>query len=321
MRVKPPQGHYSVRLAAGDGRMTPVFFDPIVLQRYVSDPRYYFRYDDFGGMLGTADEFYLSDDFPSEDKVLVDTFGMGWADGRPQAIAVYLVYLAKLSPRHQGLWHAFELAEQDGYELDRDYVKTSVYGEWPDQPSAVEAIFEEQRVLNDIADAIGRPPMFKQLFDAGDRPRGLQPFLLPTHEEMGRFILRLDQVLSENLNKDFFEGEVQRFEEQTLRDGRVLRNTKGTIRLLNEWIEQRYRAKPQLAATVTAPLAEVRELRQGPAHRLLANDFDAAAWSERARLLGAVQAGLRALRQELQKEAAAAGVRMPSWLDDPVRTY
>jgi hypothetical protein len=164
--------------------------------------------------------------------------------------------------------------------------------------------------------------MFKQLFDAGDRPRGLQPFLLPTHEEMGRFILHLDQVLSENLNPDFFAGEVQRFEEQTLRDGRVLRNTKGTIRLLNEWIEQRYRAKPQLAATVTAPLAEVRELRQRPAHRLLANDFDAAAWSERARLLGAVHAGLRALRQELQQEAAsrlpsssvvAAGERMRPW--------
>lgn len=317
----PPIGHYSRLLAIGGGQMSPVFFDPMVLQRYASDPRYYFRYDDFGGMLGTADEYYLADDFPDEDKVLVDTFGMGWADDRPQAIAVYLVYLAKLSPRHQGLWHAFEIPDQNRFVLDRDYVRTSLYGEWPDRPSVVEAIFEEQRVLNDIAAAMGRPLLFKELFDAGDRPRGLQPFLLPTHEEMGRFILQFDQVLSENINSDFFAGEVERFEEQTMRDGRVQRITKGTIRLLKEWLELRYPERPELAAMATAGLAEVRDLRQGPAHRLTANDFDAAAWNERARLMGAVHAGLRAVRQELQQDPAAAKLEITSWLDDPVRTY
>lgn len=314
-------GHYSRALAAGAAQMEPIFFDPAVLQRYVGDPRYTFRFHDFGGTLATADAFYMSDDFPEEDKVLVDTFVMGWADGSPKAIAVYRVYLGKLSARHQQYWHTFELAGQGQYQLDRDYVRTSWYGLWPERPSAVEAIFEEQRALNGAAAAIGRPEMFRKLFDAGDRPRGLQPFLLPTREEIGRFILQFDQVLSENLNADFFSSDVERFEEQTLSDGRVQRVQKGTVRLLKEWLELRFPERPELAADVSSPIAEVRSLRQDPAHRITTNDFDPAGWQERARLLGDVHGALRGLRQELLKDPSAAGVELPSWLNDPVRTY
>lgn len=314
-------GHYARVLAGGASQMAPLFFEPMVLQRYAADPHYYFRYDDYGGMLGTADEFYMSDDFPATDKVLVDTFGMGWAEGRPQAIAVYLVYLTKISPRHQEHWHALELADGGRYQLDRDYARSSLFGEWPERPSAVEAIFEEQRVLNDIAASMDRPGLFKGLFDAGDRPRGLQPFLLPTRDEMGRFILQFDQVLSENIDADFFAGDVERFEDQPLRDGRIQRVQKGTIRMLKEWLEARYTDRPEFAARVTAPLAEVRELRQDPAHRLTANDFDSRAWDERARILGDAHGSLRALRQELLKDPLVAGIELPSWLDDPVRTY
>ena len=301
--------------------MRPVFFDPMVLQRYESDPRYLFRSHDFNGMLATEDDYSLSSTFPEEDKVLVDTFGQGWADGTPQAIAVYLVYLGKLSPRHQEHWHGFELPNQDRYELDRDYVRTSIFGEWPERPSAIEAIFVEQRVLNDIAAALGRPAMFTQVFDEGDRPAGLNPFLLPSREQMDRFILHLDQVLSENINEDFFAGEVERFEDQELRDGRIQRIQRRSIRLLKEWLEARYPEDQDLAATVTASLAEVRELRQNPAHRLTTNELDPAVWAERSRLLGDVHASLRALRQELAKDPATASVDMPDWLDDPVRTY
>ena len=299
--------------------MKPVYFDAMVLQRYASDPRYYFRYDDFGGMLGTSDEFYLSEDFPEEDKVLVDTFGMGWAEGRPQAIAVYLVYLSKLSVRHQGFWQAFELTNQTHFSLDRDYVRTSGFGEWPERPSVVEAIFEEQRTVNQIARAMGRPNLFTREFDAGDRPRGMQPFLLPSREEMERFNLHFDQVLSENINRDFFGPDVEPFAEQSMADGRIERVRKGTIRLLKEWLEDFYPDDPALASSVTAPIAEVRELRQNPAHRISGNELDPAAWQERARLLGAVHSALRMLRQRLHQDPVAAAVKITSWLDDPVR--
>lgn len=94
---------------------------------------------------------------------------------------------------------------------------------------------------------------------------------------------------------------------------------KGSIRLLKEWIEGRYGS--ELAAAVTAPLAEVRQLRQDPAHRITTNEMDPAVWDERARLLGDVHAALRALRLKLMEDPAAAAVQLPSWIDFPVRTY
>ena len=45
--------------------MEPIFFAPTVLQRYATDPHYYFRFHDFGGTLGTEDEFYLSEALPA----------------------------------------------------------------------------------------------------------------------------------------------------------------------------------------------------------------------------------------------------------------
>ena len=57
--------------------MTPIFFGPTVLQRYATDPHYYFRFNDFVGTLGTVDEYFISNEFPAEDKVLLQTFGMG----------------------------------------------------------------------------------------------------------------------------------------------------------------------------------------------------------------------------------------------------
>jgi hypothetical protein len=138
---------------------------------------------------------------------------------------------------------------------------------------------------------------------------------------MERFILHLDQVLSENINEDCFVGEVERFEDQELPDGRIHRIQKRSIRLLKEWLEARYPEDSGLAATVTKALAEVRELRQDPAHRLTTNELDPAVWVERSRLLGDVHASLRALRQELAKDPVAAGLDVPDWLDLPVRTY
>jgi hypothetical protein len=301
--------------------MYPVFFDPMVLQRYESDPRYLFRFHDFTGMLSTADEYFLSADFPDDDKVLVDTFGQGWRDGKPQAIVVYLAYLGKLSPRHQEHWHGFELPDQGTYELDRDYVRTSVLGEFPDRPAAVEAILAEQGVVNDLAAALGHPALFRHLFNTGDRPAGLNPFLLPSRAQMDRFILHLDQVLSENINEKFFGGEVDRFESQSLPDGRIQRIRKGSIRILKDWLEASYPDNPDLASAVTGSLAEVRDLRRDPAHRITTNEIDPAVWAERSRLLGGVHASVRALRQELSKDPATNGVEMPDWLDGPVRTY
>ena len=280
---------------------------------------YFDKIDNFGGMVATADAAFIADDFPEDDKVLIQTFGLGWKDGRPRAIAVYLVYLAGLSPRHQRHWHGFELADQANYELDHDYALMSWKGEWPDRVLAFEARCQGQRTRNDIATAMGRPQLFKEVFDVMALPDGLRPFLLPTREEMNRFVLHFDQILSDNINAKFFAGDVELFYLEPLEGQQLNRIKKGTIRLLKEWVEGRYGG--ELAAAVTVPLAEVRQLRQDPAHRITTNGMDPAVWDERARLLGDVHAALRALRLKLMEDPAAAAFELPSWIDFPVRTY
>ena len=196
-----------------------------------------------------------------------------------------------------------------------------MFGDWPAHPSVVEAIFGEQRAINELLAAIGRPRLFSEEFNAGDPPRGLQPFLLPTREEMERFTLQLDQVRSENLDARFFAGEVDTYEDISIGGDHIQRVQKRTIRLLREWLEKRYPTQPELVALITKPMAEVRELRQRPAHRLSVNEIDLTVWDERARLLGDVHAGLRALRGQLQTEPAANSIELPPWLEDEVRTY
>ena len=164
---------------------------------------------------------------------------------------------------------------------------------------------------------MGRQRLFRDEFTSGTRPEGLQPFLLPTVEEMERFTLHLDQILSENINKQFFGDEIDDYAE----DASGVRRPKGTIRLLREWLDQRYPQEGDLGARVTSSMAEVRRLRQKPAHRPTTNAIDATVWDERARLLGEVHDGLRTLRRHLMREPTAGSVEIPVWLDAEVRRY
>ena len=132
--------------------------------------------------------------------------------------------------------------------------------------------------------------------------------------------MTLDQLLSDNLSRDFFAGDVGMFDESPLPGGQVERIRKGTIRLLKEWLESRYPEDSDLAASITQPFAEVRSFGRSPrigssqrAHPVV--------WKERARLLSAVHQALHTLRIHLAEDPAAAAVSYPYWLDEPVRAY
>jgi len=92
---------YAYRLWKGAPQLRPVYFDLAVLDSHRSDPRYHFQFYGNGGMIGVRDEYYASSDFPERDKVLVQTFGVGYDDSGGRVVAVFLRYLADLSPEHQ----------------------------------------------------------------------------------------------------------------------------------------------------------------------------------------------------------------------------
>jgi hypothetical protein len=105
-----PEGPYTLRLALGSAQLVPVFFELKVLATYFSDPRYHCRFWDSSGLISVCDEHYQSDAMPEKDKVLLQSFGIGYDRDRNRVVAVFLRYLADLSPQHQRIWQAHEMS-------------------------------------------------------------------------------------------------------------------------------------------------------------------------------------------------------------------
>jgi hypothetical protein len=89
----------------------------------------------------------------------------------------------------------------------------------------------------------------------------------PTLEEFNQFVLLLDQMLSENLNKDFFRNDVPLEWEEQRADGKIVVNAKGTLTILDDWLRTYFKT-PEWALWDDAlkSFKEIRRLRQKPAH-------------------------------------------------------
>ena len=324
-RVDPEQfagRPYALRLARAEAQLHAVYFEPLVLERYRGDPRYIFQFDDYSGMLSIGDESYRSEDFPERDKVLLQTFGLGWRPDLSPVIAVFLTYLAGLTREHQAYWQSFEIPESVGCKLDPDYYTNAILGEWTEHASIVGALLEEQRVVNAMASAIGRPPLFRETYRE-NRPIELTPFLVPTTRNFDAFCLTLDKVLSDNISPAFFMGETPIEEETERPDGRIEVRPIGTIRQLEAWLRARFRpADADPIAAISNGFRAARKARQPAAHRILTDQYDPTLWDRYRQLLEDAYNGVRTLRLVLANHPAAASVDVPDWLfEGRIRNY
>jgi hypothetical protein len=204
-----------------------------------------------------------------------------------------------------------------------EYYQSSILGEFPECGSVYSAILEEQRILNDLATAIGKPPLFRRTESAF--PRGFSPLLRPTRKAYLQFVHMLDKMLSDNIDKAFFGGDVPLENETVRKDGRVQVIQKGTLRLLDEWLRKSVRFPTDEPYTsIVDPLREVRRLRQGPAHALEDDDYDIAYTRKQDELVGRVHYALSGLCIVLSQHprAIAAGYHLPDWLlQNKVKSY
>lgn len=56
----------------------------------------------------------------------------------------------------------------------------------------------------------------------------------PTHSEFNDFVLMLDKVMSDNINKEFFRDDVASESEEERADGKVVVRAKGTVQMLDD---------------------------------------------------------------------------------------
>lgn len=312
---------YVLSLALGAPQLEFRSFDLSVLEYYRNDPRYSYTNDDIRGSISVHDAYFESENMPERDQVVLQSFGFSYDSELNRAVAVFLRYLADLSPQHQQIWKAKELSGD--YLLHPDYYRTSIIGDWGEKLSIFAAFLEELKIINQMSDAMGRPPLFRQDFTKDDAPREFSFIVRPTLKALNDFIHLLDKMMSDNINLDFFRHEVPYEREQTRKDGKVVISTKGTITILDDWLRSHFRTNDwePINQTITT-FKEIRTKRQKPAHGLNDDSFDQKYFHEQRQLIIRAYEAIRTLRLLFWNHPSCKKVAINSLLwDGKIWTY
>ena len=262
---------YTKQLALGAGQLDYRVFDLSVLEHYRNDPRYHYETNFINGSISIRDEYFESPSMPERDQILLQSFGFAHDENLNRAVAVFLRYLSNLSPEHQSTWEAKELAEN--YNLHPGYLASSM-GHWDTKISIFSAFLKEMDLINEMALIIEKPPLFRNSFIT-EKPKDFGFLLRPTLAEFNKFVLLLDQLMSDNLNKKFFSPELELAEDNVRPDGKIEVRQKGTIALLDEWARTCFIAEDDsVIQEMMDAFRKVRKLRQAPAHSIIEDKFD-----------------------------------------------
>jgi hypothetical protein len=202
--------------------------------------------------------------------------------------------LSSLSPEHQQIWATKEI--RGNIIIHPDYYASSILGNWGTNLSIFEAFIQELKIINEMSSLMGKSELFKKSY-ANDCPREFGFLLRPTVNEFNNFVLLLDKMLSDNINTKFFIGDINLEKEEQRKDGKVIVNRKGTIQLLQEWIDKYFSPSDREPIDKMFQwFRQVRKLRQTPAHSISQNTFNQNIFREQRDLMINVYQSLRTLR-------------------------
>lgn len=289
---------YSKRVPLGGGQLDGIYFDISVLEQYRNDPRYYYWVDDINGQICIQDEYYESNEIDERDKVLLETFGFGFNASYERCVVSLVWYISTLSKEHQQIWAAKELLGGD-FKMHPDYYRNNIVGDWGERLPICEAFVMELAVINEMANKIKPENLFRKDYSVA-RPKEFAFLIRPTLSAFNSFVLLLDQMMSDNINKKIFLGEIADEYDQLRDDGKIVVRKKGTIAILEEWIERYF--QPQDDGPINDMIAafrRVRKLRQKPAHSVQEDTFDQKYIKDQRQLILDAYGAVRTLRQIL----------------------
>ena len=303
---------FTKRLLLGEPQLLPLFFDLEVLEKYYNDPRYNFRFYDYGGGISISDRYYESKETAKRDKIFLQTFGVGYDQNMNRVAVVFLRYLSNLSPEHQQFWNTHICALE--CKMSKEYYANSFLGQWVDHGSIYQAFLVEQVVINDMSKLMSRPPLFRETFEE-NRPREFSFFLRPTLKNYENFVHLLDKMIADNINKDFFHNEIPLEEKIKHPDGTIEARPKGTLSLLDEWLRKSVKVLDnKVFDEIIQPFKEVRKLRQKPAHTVLKDEYNGKYYSEQEALIRRVYKAVRTIRLLFANHPTVRDYKVPDWL-------
>jgi hypothetical protein len=312
---------YTKQLALAEPHLTPIFFEIEVLDRYFNDPRFDFKFKDYSGQISCL---YDEKDNPivrEEDQIFLKTFGLGFDENGDRLAVVYLRYLKDLTPEHQVYWKSRQ--KTGNCKMLEEYHQNTIQGNWTFSYSIFSGFIGEQKCINDLTELIFTKPLFRKSFENENRPKEFTFFFTPTLKNYNDFILLLDKMISENINKDFFEGKVEFFEFKELENGLVERQSKGTLQLFEEWLTSVFNVKGDgTVSELFKPLRKIRKERQNPAHRINENQYDKQLIEKQKIIMDEVYSVFRNLRNIFHQHPKARNFEIPNWLENgKIKTF
>ena len=301
-------------LAWGEPQLTPCYFDMEVLQRYYDDPRYLFFIKDYSGRISYREK----DGTPivrKEDEAFLQTFGLGYDNTDTRIVVAFLRYLNELTPEHQNYWHSKMVNPSREPRMLEEYYENTIEGRWVTSESVYTAFQYEMNAVVDLSKQIFGKPLFRDKISLDNPPKELSFFYLPTKKNYNDFVLAMDQMISENINRDFFVDKLSLETEEEREDGMIVVTPKGTLTLLKEWLEQSITMTYGKLDDLLKPFKEIRKLRQEPAHTLTVDEHSTEYFGKQKDLIWKTYCSMRNLRVLLAGHPKADKKLIPDWLD------
>lgn len=312
---------YTKQLALAEPHLTPIFFEIEVLDRYFNDPRFDFKFEDYSGQISCLYDENENPIVREEDQIFLKTFGLGFDENGDRLAVVYLRYLKDLTPEHQIYWKSRQ--KTGNCKMLEEYHQNTIQGNWTFSYSIFSGFIGEQKCINDLTKLIFTKPLFRKSFENENRPKEFTFFFTPTLKNYNDFILLLDKMISENINKDFFEGKVDFFEFKELENGLVERQSKGTLQLFEEWLTSVFNVKGDgTVSELFKPLRKIRKERQSPAHRINENQYDRQLIEKQKIIMDDIYSVFRNLRNIFHQHPKARDFEIPDWLENgKIKTF
>jgi len=308
---------FTRKLALGEPQLSYEFFDLSILEIYRNDPRYFYYNNDISGQICAHNEFLENNLMSKSDSVFIDSFGFAHNIKGNRAIAVHLRYLSPLSAEHQNVWWAKRLINEK-YQVHPDYLKIT-NGRWDLGISIYSAFLLEIEEINKLCKIMNRPSFFSKEFSEEERPKEFGFLIRPTSKEFNNFILILDKLISENINRKFFRNDILFYSIEKDSEGKEYNKEKGTINILEDWLSLLFRNhqdKPYLDLIKT--FKEIRKLRQSPAHKLDDNVFDFKYLEQQNNIIERAYRGLQALRIIFSSNPKCKNYKPPEELENGI---
>ena len=288
---------FTLLLAQGEPQLSHRAFDLRVLEFYSNDPRYTYRISGSSGEIFVKDEDKLNE----KDNTYLKQFGIALDKNLNRYVAVYLRYLSRLTPEHQTRWSS------DMYEgatsLHPDYWKPTLAGKPPEKISVFSAFRMELEVINEMTNLITGKLLFKNTEKKG---KNFDFLIRPTKKEYGEFVQSLDKMISDNINKDFFQSIINSDED----------NQKGTLTLLSEWIDQEMKLYIHNIdiQTMIKTFKKVRSERSKSSHNIRDDEWDDQCFKKQIDLINDVYTRISDLRKIFANHPKTQEVKISDYL-------